>query len=287
MIKHRKLIVAVVVTAVLAVPVRRADAIIPLIAGWLLAIGGDSVLICDIVAGMSGLIAGAAWYDCNKFSTSPVCTNRPPSMQQSAAPLPSLTVSLAPDAKRSNPDPSKFNDPAQESRDVTPKNSINVNWPTIPQVPVSGSGPVPIDAGLAALPSGDDGTNWMLQQSHSRGDQVMMAVLMLSSPSWSAPKYMPVVFQSTVCSIAATDPQRTQDFISCNAIVMPRYQALTSQYYDQSKNRMQCMQNDPTVYCTVMVMQFPMVDVQQPVIPPELGAPKNRIMRPWLAAVLA
>jgi hypothetical protein len=265
-LKHKKFWASLFLAIALVVPIRRSEAFLPIIilAGWLLSIGGDAILITDIIAGTTGLISGAVWYDCNKFAASPVCTKSASGASPSGMPPGSITVSLRPDASRSNPDPTKFNDPVPPARDVTPKGTIASNSGPKPSPPVPSSQSSPVDAGVVNLPLGDDGTNWMLQQSHNNGDQVTMAVLTLSSQYWSTPRYMPVIFQSTVCNVAATDPQRTADLNACGDIYLPRYNALVAPYPAQDKLRIPCMTNDSTVWCVVMAVEFPMVNAPLP-----------------------
>lgn len=126
MSRIRKKITVVIVGVVLLTAMVSASAFIPAaaVAGWLLDVTAGSVLVSDLVAGMSGTIAGVLWYDCNKFSASTVCSNKPANMPAAQAPGAYITVELNPDSKRTNPDPSSFNDPSGNARDVTPKASM-------------------------------------------------------------------------------------------------------------------------------------------------------------------
>ena len=128
--RSKKYIVICLASLLLFFPVKRSEAFVPALAVWLLVnIGGDTILITDLVAGMTGFLSGAAWYDCNKFSLAPVCTNKSGSTPAGSAPAASFTVSLNPNAKRSNPDPTKFNDPVGSARDVTPKSTVSPSTP--------------------------------------------------------------------------------------------------------------------------------------------------------------
>ncbi|WGG50324.1 hypothetical protein [Rugamonas sp. DEMB1] len=111
------------VSATLIVVPMRSQAIVPLIAGWIMTATGGSILIADLIAGQVGVITAVLWWDCNKFALSAPCTSKAPipSVQQ---PKPAITISLAPDKKRENPNPAKFNDPLPGKRDVTPKPNI-------------------------------------------------------------------------------------------------------------------------------------------------------------------
>ena len=105
----------------LTAPVQsRAFAPLVAVAGWILDVTYGSVLVSDLFAGISGTIAAILWYDCNKFQNTVACTNKPPSMPAAQAPAEGLNIKLAPDAKRSNPDPKIFDD----SRESKPKSSI-------------------------------------------------------------------------------------------------------------------------------------------------------------------
>lgn len=117
-----KLLAALCLSSLLLIAPMHSRAFAPavVIAGWLLDVTYGSMLVGDLFAGISGTIAAVLWYDCNKFKNTSVCTNKPSSMPSSQAPSEGLTVKLAPDAKRSNPDPKIFDD----SRESKPKSSI-------------------------------------------------------------------------------------------------------------------------------------------------------------------
>jgi hypothetical protein len=123
----------------------RSQAIVPIIAAWLLELTGGSILIGDLIAGQTGVITAILWWDCNKFSLSAPCTSKAP-IPSTQQPKPAITVSLKPDAKRENPDPKKFSDPAAGSgkRDVTPK----------PVIAAAGKGPPPTAQGIPGVPVG-------------------------------------------------------------------------------------------------------------------------------------
>ncbi|MBE3027385.1 hypothetical protein [Janthinobacterium sp. GW458P] len=184
MASFKKTVVILFVSATLAFVPIRSQAIVPLIAGWLLEITYGSILISDIVAGVTGTISAIFWYECNKFGSinTSVCNNKPPSMPAAQAPKPAITVSLKPDAKRENPDPKKFSDPAPGSgkRDVTPK----------PQIAASGNPPPPPPAGPISIgvfaqnpsephndPSAESTRIWMAKQSHAYGDGYVAGVI--------------------------------------------------------------------------------------------------------------
>lgn len=185
LVKYRKFGACVLVLFVLAFPVRRSEAVLPLIAGWLLTIGG-STLITDIGFGITGLLAGAIWYDCNKFTNMSVCTNKPASMPANTAPPAVLTVNLTPDGKRANPDPQKFNDPVGGNRDVTPKSKVLSRVPApsaAPGVPSPPSSPPPtlVDTvsyvNLSATGVNGDGMDrWRYEKSHANGDARIVTV---------------------------------------------------------------------------------------------------------------
>lgn len=140
----RKPILVFMLCIALLIPLRQSQAIIPLapVAAFLLEVSGSSILVGDLVAGMSGVIAGVLWYECNKMQWGGNCDTKPSSMPADQAPgSPGITIKLAPEAKRSNPDPSKFNDPAAGARDVTPKATQPVTPGSAPSDPNdSGSG---------------------------------------------------------------------------------------------------------------------------------------------------
>jgi hypothetical protein len=118
---YRKLLIVLLLSfSLVAVPIQsRAFAPIVAVAGFLLEITGGSILVSDLVAGMTGVVAAVLWYECNKFGSGG-CDTKPSSMPASQAPgSPAITVYLNPDSKRTNPDPSKFNEPASGARDVT------------------------------------------------------------------------------------------------------------------------------------------------------------------------
>lgn len=124
---YRKLFIVLLLSfSLVVVPIQsRAIAPIVAVAAYLLEITGGSILVSDLVAGMTGVVAGVLWYECSKFRVGGTCDNAPSSLPASQAPgSPTITVKLNPDAQRSNPDPTKFNDPASGARDVTPKTFV-------------------------------------------------------------------------------------------------------------------------------------------------------------------
>jgi len=124
---YRKLFIALLLSfSLVAVPMQsKAIAPIVAVAGFILEVTGGSILVADLVAGMTGVVAAVLWYECSKFRVGGSCDSVPSSLPASQAPgSPELTVRLNPDSQRSNPDPSKFNDPAPGARDVTPKTFV-------------------------------------------------------------------------------------------------------------------------------------------------------------------
>jgi len=124
---YRKLFVVLLLSfSLVAVPMQsKAIAPIVAVAGFILEITGGSILVADLVAGMTGVVAAVLWYECSKFRVGGSCDTVPSSLPASQAPgSPEITVRLNPDSQRSNPDPSKFNDPAPGARDVTPKTFV-------------------------------------------------------------------------------------------------------------------------------------------------------------------
>ncbi|WP_308924619.1 hypothetical protein [Janthinobacterium sp. J1-1] len=135
------LAVSFISASLIVVPIRSTRAIVPLIIPWLLV--GSNLLVTDLVVGQVGILAALFWWDCNKFALSAPCTTKTP-IPAAQLPKPSLTVNLQPDAKRENPNPAKFNDPAPGKRDVTPKQTIAA----------SGKGPPPTAQGIPGVPIG-------------------------------------------------------------------------------------------------------------------------------------
>ena len=123
MASFKKILAISFVSASLIVVPMRSQAIVPLIAGWIMTATGGSILIADLVAGQVGVITAILWWDCNKFALSAPCTSKTP-IPSAQQPKPAITISLAPDKKRENPNPAKFNDPLPGQRDVTPKTDI-------------------------------------------------------------------------------------------------------------------------------------------------------------------
>lgn len=143
MFSLKKIIAVTLVSVALVVIPMRSQAIVPIIAAWLLELTGGSLLIGDLVAAQTGVITAIMWWDCNKFALSAPCTSKTP-IPSTQQPRPAITVNLKPDTKRSNPDPKKFNDPAAGSskRDVTPK----------PVITASGKGPPETAQGIPGVP---------------------------------------------------------------------------------------------------------------------------------------
>lgn len=124
---YRKLFIVLLLSFSLVVVPMQSKAIAPIVAvaGFILEITGGSILVADLVAGMTGVVAAVLWYECSKFRVGGSCDSVPSSLPASQAPgSPEITVRLNPDSQRSNPDPSKFNDPAPGARDVTPKTFV-------------------------------------------------------------------------------------------------------------------------------------------------------------------
>lgn len=141
----KKIVAVTLVSAALVIVPMRSQAIVPIIAAWLLELTGGSILISDLVAGQTGIISAILWWDCNRFALNAPCTSKTP-IPSTQQPKPAITVNLKPDAKRENPDPKKFTDPLPGSgkRDVTPKAVIAA----------SGKGPPATAQGIPGVPVG-------------------------------------------------------------------------------------------------------------------------------------
>ncbi|WP_460533624.1 hypothetical protein [Chitinimonas naiadis] len=85
------------------------------------------MLIADVAIGLTGVLSGVLWYECNGFTSFTSCKSTAQPSTSGFNPNQPMKVDLRPDAKRQNPDPSKFNDPTPTSRDVTPKAAIPTN----------------------------------------------------------------------------------------------------------------------------------------------------------------
>lgn len=123
MASFKKILVVSFISASLIVVPMRSQAIVPLIAGWIMTATGGSILVADLVVGQVGIITAVLWWDCNRFALTGPCTSKTP-IPSAQQPKPAITISLAPDKKRENPNPAKFNDPLPGKRDVTPKGDI-------------------------------------------------------------------------------------------------------------------------------------------------------------------
>lgn len=124
MLSFRKsILIAMISVSLLVVPVRQSQGfpIVVPIAVYLLEITGGSILVTDLIAGMTGTIAAVLWWECNKMQWGGQCENKPSSMPSAQAPGQGITINLKPDGKRSNPDSSRFDD----SRESKPKSSVS------------------------------------------------------------------------------------------------------------------------------------------------------------------
>lgn len=160
MVSIKKIVAVAFVSAALLIVPMRSQAIVPVIAAWLLELTGGSILIGDLIAGQTGIISAILWWDCNKFAFSAPCTSKTP-IASTHQPKPAITVSLKPDTKRENPDPKKFNDPAAGSgkRDVTPK----------PIIAASGEGPPPTGQSVPGVPTGFYEVGVLIQSPRDNG----------------------------------------------------------------------------------------------------------------------
>lgn len=202
------LVVSFISASLIVVPIRSARAFFPLIViPWLLV--GSNLLITDLVVGQVGVLTAILWWDCNKFALSAPCTTKTP-IPAAQLPKPALTVNLQPDAKRENPNPAKFNDPAPNKRDVTPK----------PQIAAAGSGPPPAPAGPVDTgvyeqsptspetgPTSDDTLQTQYQQSNSRGDALVAGVIAVKQ-MFAPTRAFPYVAKAVTCTYPTTGDQQ-------------------------------------------------------------------------------
>jgi hypothetical protein len=204
------LAVGFVSVALIVVPARRADAIVPVILGWLSAttMAGSNLLVADVFVGSIGAIATYAWWECNKFTWIAPCTSTAPFKPDANLPKPALTVSLKPDQKRENPDPAKFNDPVPGKRDVTPK----------PKIAASGNPPPPAPAGPAGVgqyeqtgsetgPTSDDTFQQQYTLSNNYGG-VMVAGVVLVKQMFAPTRGFPYVAMAVNCNVPLTGDQQ-------------------------------------------------------------------------------
>lgn len=197
------LAVSFISASLIVVPIRSARAIVPLIIPWLLV--GSNLLVTDLVVGQVGFLAALFWWDCNKFALSAPCTTKTP-IPAAQLPKPALTVNLQPDAKRENPNPAKFNDPAPGKRDVTPKPVIAASGKgppasaqEIPGVPVG-----PSDIGVLTQANvGVAGTDAGVQRSIYNGSYsaggVVTGILVVPQKLPASPLAIPFVALHATC----------------------------------------------------------------------------------------
>lgn len=214
----KKIIAVTLVSAALVVVPMRSQAIVPIIAAWLLELTGGSILIGDLIAGQTGIISAILWWDCNKFALSAPCTSKTP-IASTQQPKPAITVSLKPDTKRQNPDPKKFNDPAAGSakRDVTPKPVIAASGKgppasaqEVPGVPVG-----PSDIGVLKQANiGVAGTDAEVQRAQYNGSYsaggVVTGILVVPQKLPASPLAIPFIALQTTCVT-----KKDQDYPDC------------------------------------------------------------------------
>jgi hypothetical protein len=214
------LIVSFISASLIAIPIRQARAIIPLVIPWLLV--GSNLLVTDLIVGQIGILTALFWWDCNKFAVSAPCTTKNP-IPSAQLPKPALTVNLQPDSKRENPNPAKFNDPAPGKRDVTPKT----------QIAAAGSGPPPAPAGPIGTgiyaqnpndpstgPSADETLKYMAQQSHNYGDVYVAGVITVKQ-MFASDRAFPFVAKVVSCTyrtdIPSNSPEVQATLTACTA----------------------------------------------------------------------
>lgn len=184
---YRKLLAVLVLSVALVMVPMQSRAIAPIVAfaGYLLEITGGSILVSDLVAGMTGTIAAVLWYDCNNFGSGG-CDSKPSSMPAAQAPgSPEITVKLNPDSKRDNPDPTRFNDPSESARDVTPKQSVSASATGATQ---SSYGPEHKPTGAAVTAIARDGHVFVMGgNGQFRGiDSTAVLMTVFNSGNWPA-----------------------------------------------------------------------------------------------------
>lgn len=195
MVSLKKIIAVTLVSAALVVIPMRSQAIVPIIAAWLLELTGGSILIGDLVAGQTGIITAILWWDCNKFALSAPCTSKTP-ISSTQQPKPAITVSLKPDTKRENPNPKKFNDPAAGKRDVTPKAQITAGGTPLPSVP---AGPASIGVYASSQQSvTDDSFQMIYNESSVRGEALVAGVITVKR-MFASDRAYPFVGKATTC----------------------------------------------------------------------------------------
>lgn len=181
-LKYKKTFIYFTLACFLFFPPRKSDAIFPVIAIWALAAVGESILLADLIVGITGTLSAVLWYECNGLTLSPICTNKPASMPASSAPPAPLTVNLKPDGVRTNPDPTKFDSPAPSSgkRDVTPKAAFKSKLPAVPAQAGTPAPPVTppptmvdtvsyFDPNASSINTAD-AARWRYEKSHANDD---------------------------------------------------------------------------------------------------------------------
>lgn len=226
MASFKKVLAVSFISATLIVVPIRANAIIPLIAGWILVATGGSILISDLIAGQVGIITAVLWWDCNKFALNAPCTSKTP-IPAAQQPKPAITINLAPDAKRENPNPAKFNDPTPGKRDVTPK----------PQIAAAGSGPPPAPAGPVGTgvyaqnpsdpstgPSSDETLQYMAERSHAYGDVTVAGVITVKQ-AFAPDRAFPFVAKVVSCTYRTDISSQSQEVLDALADCTSRQNA--------------------------------------------------------------
>lgn len=222
MASFKKILAISVVSASLIVIPMRSQAIVPLIAGWIMTATGGSILISDLIAGQVGVITALLWWDCNKFDLSAPCTSKTP-ISATQQPKPAITVSLAPDKKRENPNPAKFDDPLPGKRDVSPKANIAAgSGNALPSAP-SGS----IDIGYYRQDQGDSNNQptsyatlqYIAKQAYRYGGNVIGGVIVVKQ-ALGPDMATPFVAKITDCmwrpELSPSDPENQRLLIYCD-----------------------------------------------------------------------
>lgn len=237
MSSFRKIIVVSFISACLIVVPMRSQAIVPLIAGWIMTAAGGSMLVADLVAGQVGIVTAVLWWDCNKFSLTSPCTSKTP-ISSAQQPKPAITISLAPDKKRENPNPAKFNDPLPGKRDVTPKDNIAATTGSaLPSAP-SGS----VSVGVYRQDPGDTNNQptsyatmqYVAKQARRYGSNVVGGVIVVKQ-ALGPDMATPFVAKVTDCfwrpELSPTDPENQRLLIYCEQRNQADKASLEQQFY--------------------------------------------------------
>jgi hypothetical protein len=221
------LAISFVSASLIVVPIRNAGAFVPIVIPWLLV--GTNLVVADLVVGITGALTSVVWWDCNKFALSAPCTSKTP-IPSAQQPKPAITISLAPDKKRENPDPAKFDDPQPGKRDVTAKISIGATSSGV--MPTGPLGPGDnVDIGYYRQDPGDSNTQpdsyatmqYIAQKATASTTATgtftgVIGVIIVKQPQ-GPDTATPFVAHVTPCqwnaALPTTDPVNQQQFIYC------------------------------------------------------------------------